>query len=1124
MCSTSADLADAIVHRWLIPDQSDTSRGRFIIIQGMYHLQCGSWSVALDLLSEGASIAQNGHDHLWHGKAFECLLLSMLLLSWSGLQFAVPQVCRSLPNRSGIFQTAASSTVGDPQKVLARLMPPMVETILELYAKVSNLDLGGSLQDVLRESRVRNVNILVSVKRNGAVLNRDCLDQLIVGYYGTQRDPSPSGGEPVATSKAGLANILIETLQASQSSNNLTHSTSILVAVASSLSLLGLDRKHAFYLKQLMQQFVFKLIEARKIGASEAGIHPAAGLPPVSHALQGSIPEMMLGMRTMLSIAAGAYGVPLSTIPSTKDVILANIQDIHEKVRLWAAEHSSGDLLLKLEMLRTCIAVCEALPDVPAGLYLTSNLLRAVKQVVTMTKHPSPNPPLISAEEQSRLLDSIKRGVLAASRLGAPGCCAEYWDDFLVREIRVFDRDDSSKLIPHKPSDLSIRGRGLTETIRDPFIYNPFSKPKSAAAAPVLVAGELATFAVALQNPLEVEVEIEDIALVTKGCGFVPSHHSIVLGPLSIQIFTLSGTPTENGDLEVVGCRARIRNCYDQEFLIFEEEWKLPLNIKQNAVSKARFRTSRTADGGEDIQVNLPIATSVRLKVISAQPRITVKSTTLGSSAIMLLEGECRVFELNLVNESPDVPADFILAAAEDSVGSRLQEALLNKDLSPAEQYEIQTQLSTTPAVDVRKKGPDESAKALGPGETISYQVTIVGRPGLVNATVQADYAYIGAPSAEVKGTFYTRQVRFPISVTVNGSVEIPRCNILPVHSDFAWTSGATSNGVHDEATDVHARSSHVSQLSQWLRTRPDAGDYCMLLLDLRNVWPQPLSIDIQARNAKSGLSSTEASWEDAYTILETLQPGHVTRAVLLIPRLFIEDPHAQIPNLETQKQFVVTASKMSAEAEAASREAFWYREELLKCLRGTWREEISGRHGEIDLRKGIRLSPRMVDVLKVDHVDFEYILEPCDEGANDIEGGASAAVKPIGRSHFTLKPETFATLSVKVHNHSPDTLPLLLRLQPALRHQPHNIALDLSRRFAWSGVLQRALHPAIEPGGTCVAELGIIALVQGEYEITASVEEVKARRLPSTAKAGAASERRIWHARTPCLIDAVEK
>ncbi|KIV77034.1 hypothetical protein PV11_08872 [Exophiala sideris] len=1091
--------------------RSDTSIGRFNIIRGMFQMQSGLWSDAMTSLSEGASIAGDGRDHLWHGKALESLLICMILLSWSDLPFTIPPICRSLPNRRDVLQAGSSRNTVELRKTLAQLLPPMVESILELYARVSNLDLGGSLQDILRESRVRLVNLLVCVKGNGGILSKHCLDIIVLGHVADPGEADALDGEPVATSRAGLANILIDTLQASQSSNDIGHYTSILVAVSSSLSTLGLDRKHAFYLKLLMQQFVSKLIEARKVGASEVGVHPAAGLPPVTTA-KGVLPEMMHGTRVILSLAAAAYGSPLPAVPPPPETILADMNGVQDNLRIWASEHASGDVFLKLEMLRACVSVCEALPDVPAGLYFSSHILRGAKQAVTMPiQQPGTAVPLITADEQARLIESMKRAVSAASRLGAQGYRGAYWDDFLVRDIVVFERDSFAKLIAHKPSDLSKRGTGLAETIRDPFIFNPFSTVKSVVAAPVLVADEKASFAVLLQNPLEIDVEIEQIQVITKGCGFVPSQHSVVLGPFSMQTFTLSGTPTESGDLEIIGCRASIRDCYTQEFFIFYEDWQLPSPPKQNAVSKRKLRTNRLTFSDEndskpnELDLKTPVSTSLKLKVIDPQPRLTIKLKTTQSSSIMLLEGERRVFEVDLVNESSTVAADFVLVTTEDSVTTRLQEALTNKDLNPADMYEFQNQLAASPAIDVHDQDRPKSDSVLSPGAAVGYKVAVVGRPGLVNAAVLADYAYLGSPSTDVKGTFYTRQVRFPIAVTVNGSIEIPRCNILPIHSDFVW------NPDHNGHTET--RDSDDSHLSHWLRMRPNAGDYCMLSLDLRNVWPQPLSINIQARKP------AEDVWDDAFSVHETLQPGHVTRVVLLIPRLFVQNPYKSIPNLDTQKQFVVTTSKFSAEAEAASRESFWYREELLKCLRGTWKEATSDRHGEIDLRKGIRLSPRMIDALKIDHVEIEYSLAPVED--------AGEAVKQIGRSHFVVKTEVFATLSIKIRNHTEDTLGLILRLQPALRHQPHNIALDLSRRFAWSGVLQRALHPAIEPGGVFVADLGIIALVQGDYEVNASVEEIKGRRTQATSKSadavGANSGRRIWHARSPCLIDAVE-
>jgi hypothetical protein len=1066
----------------------------------------------MESISEGATSAIDNQDHLWHGKAMESLLLCMVLLSWSNMAYTVPQICRSLPNRSGLFGSSVTSTAEGSLKTLAQLIPPLTETILELYAKVSNLDLGGSLQDLLREARVRHVNLLVLIKSAGSVMNKHTLDRIVLGV-GPESSTPELVGEHIVVSKAGLANILLEALHTSQASNNSSHCTSVLVAVSASLSLLGLGRKSAFYMKQLMQNLAPKLIEARKVGASEVGVHPSAGLPPLGSALQGILPEMVSGSRTMLSLAAGAYGVPLSEIPQTHGRVSASSEGVHERLTTWAAEHSSGDALLKVEMLRTCVVVAEALPDIPAELHLVSNILRLAKQTITMPTLSRPKVPLISTEEQNRLMDSMKRAVSAATRLGTDGCKALYWDDFLVRNVQVYEQDSFAKLISHAPKDLSIRSNGVTDTVRDPFIYNPFGKNKSTASAPVLVAGETATFAVVLQNPLEVEIEIDEICLTTEGATFLPSMHSVVLGPLSLQTFSLNGTPTDSGHLEITGCRATIRNCYQQDFLVFHEEWKMPSDLKQKAGGKGRVTKRQSQD--EDISsvsVKPPIASRLKLKVIDAQPRLAVKSTTLDHSSIMLLEGESRNFILNLTNESTDVAADLVVTTTDDSVTARLQDTLLNKDLLPAEVYEIQHQLAYRPSISIKEHPNPVVKRVLQPGHNADYTVSIDGRPGLVSATIQADYAYLGSSSSQVKGTFYTRQVRMPIAVTVNGSVDIPRCNVTPVHSDFGWKAN-TENQRDSQNTDT-------SKLASYLNHREDVTDYCMLSLDMRNVWPRPLSIEIKAKRSQD----TE-SWDGAYAVHETLQPGQVTRVVLLVPRLFIRDPYAPIPNLDMQKQFVVSKSNLSMEAETASRESFWYREKLLECLCGTWTEDSTGRHGEIDLRKGIRLGPRMVDVLKMDHVDISYTIVPNDATSNKPSTDRGEMVEQVGKSHFIVRTESFATLKVHVHNRTQDTLRLILRLQPTLRHQPHNIALDLAKLFAWTGVLQRALHPSIPPDGTCEAELGIIALVQGKYDISASVEEIKGRRKNTATKladaGGHGGERRIWHARTPCMIDA---
>ena len=40
-----------------------------------------------------------------------------------------------------------------------------------------------------------------------------------------------------------------------------------------------------------------------------------------------------------------------------------------------------------------------------------------------------------------------------------------------------------------------------------------------------------------------------------------------------------------------------------------------------------------------------------------------------------------------------------------------------------------------------------------------------------------------------------------------------------------------------------------------------------------------------------------------------------------------------------SDRQYVVSSSKLSPEAERSQRELFWYREELFKVVHGRWRE-----------------------------------------------------------------------------------------------------------------------------------------------------------------------------------------
>jgi len=359
-----------------------------------------------------------------------------------------------------------------------------------------------------------------------------------------------------------------------------------------------------------------------------------------------------------------------------------------------------------------------------------------------------------------------------------------------------------------------------------------------------------------------------------------------------------------------------------------------------------------------------------------------------------------------------------------------------------------------------------------------------LGRPGLTSAFVQIDYAHMGVPAEEYQENFHTRQVTLPVTVTVNASVELARMDILPLTGSIPRSLWAKN----EENTDLIS---------------PD--DYCLLVLDLRNAWPSHLQIHLDVN--------------DGTTIDEEILPGNTSRVIFPIKRIFLENPAEAIPALDPsrQRQFVVSTGRISAESERAGREAFWYREEILKMLRGSWRTKSGpSRKGEIELR-AIRLSQRMIEAVKVDDVGIEI-------SVHDASGVAS----------HELLSDTFAEVKIRITNRSPEPILPLIRIQPSVRNQTHSISLDLSKKFVWNGTLQQSL-PKLAGRESTEVVVGLTTLCRGEFEISASVEEARllggkvddaegGKRQRANTKnimdaLLGARERRIWCCREPCLV-----
>ncbi|KAK4695710.1 trafficking protein particle complex subunit 9, partial [Lecanoromycetidae sp. Uapishka_2] len=925
-------------------------------------------------------------------------------------------------------------------------------------------------------------------------------------------------------------------------------------AIASVLSELGYHRKKALVLKELTAGLLPALVQARKDGAAEMGVHPAASLATLNATVRAipvesasaSREDSEEGVQHLLWLVCQGYGItsqksiigpvpnPATTMETKADdsstfVTSHTAEEIVARVLKQASSKVRGSQDLKIDILRSCISLCEALPDLGGALRYSAQLLWIGGSGIAPGPDSSDGLPEIPIEEQVRLANNISRTLSAARQLGLSHPEADYWDDFLVRGIDSVDNSPSRRMLSHAISELEIAETIEAKKEKNPFIYNPFLKAKPPITTePLLIAREEALFRVTMQNLYDFDVVIEYVKLDSDGVTFESSPQATSVGPYRTQSILLSGTPQAAGSLSIVGCTAKVRGCRERSFPIFREPWSLKPDVKgrhlqlevqaqpaSNASELSKGKGRRTPLG--------PVASTLALNVLDAQPNIVVKSISVPQSALMLLQGEMKTFKVTLQNTSHTVPVDLLLVAFDDSTISRRQSALTSKELSTLELYELELESAHKPSFRWLRDTSDVDFE-IRPGGKTHIEIEVLGKPGLSYGTVQVDYCHLGVSRKDVKDRFYTRQLVIPLTVTVHACIDLIRNEFVTLNGgllppkrlaqpqDGAESSDSVpTNPTLNGATllEDHLQSL-LDRTSSFSRSRP----YCLLLLDFRNSWANTITITVS-------LSDSTVS-QQPYTHIQTINPGTTQRIVLPIPRVYLSNIHAPIPSLNpaNRRQFVVTATKSSPEAERAMREAFWYRESLLSRLNATWEDKETGRSGNIELR-GLQLTPHMLSAFKLEDLDISFSINSAEP---------NATVEQTSPSTYTTPTTLFLTLVTTLHNRSATPIRPLLRLQPTLANQPPNVALDLTRKLLVNGVLQRAL-PTLEPGETREVETGFIVLCSGVYEWGAIVEEVSAgKERNENERARAATGemdmdllgergRRIWHAEEVCTV-----
>ncbi|KAL8740085.1 MAG: hypothetical protein Q9190_007173, partial [Brigantiaea leucoxantha] len=1057
----------------------------------------------------------------------------------------------SMPDLSTLASSSSNRDVS--LQSLATLIPELVNNILNLYARAWTFSEEKLPQLAFSESGIRFSKLLVPVERSNGKISDNVLSNIVLNAA-FQRLEARSGQGTTFPTKVEITAFLFRAFPNSWSDASMTTAdrTVVLAGIASVLSELGYHRKKAFVLKELLSGLLPALVQARKSGAAELGVHPAASLASLDAALGGrrsqtlEVPlgELEAGLLELLSLICNSYGIVITTVSDvhsdqepTESVKSATSFDSVEAVVDRTVQQASckytSSFEIKMEVLQMCINLCEALPDLGGILRFSSELLRICGSGIAPGSESSDGAPALSVDDQVRLVNKISRTVSAAKQLGLGHLEAEYWDEFLIRSVEVAGQSPSKVPRAHAKRELEVVAQIATETKKDPFLYNPFLQTSTKTTLPLLVAEEEAGFLVTVQNLYEFELEIESVELQSEGVSFASVSQDFVIGPYRTQTTLLMGTPSSAGALKITGCVAKIKGCRKRRFPAFEKAWALQPDVKlKHAAKRLEAASEASADKKRPSKVAAgPVPFSLSVDVIGVQPQVTVKAVSLPQSALMLLEGEVRKFTITLHNASRTVTADLLLLSFDDSTSAQLQAAMANKDLSATDLYELELALSKKP---LRwRRGEEDADPAIAPGQDIVLEIEVVGKPGLSSGTIHVDYGHIGGPRSSIQGRFYTRQVSIPLTITVNASLDLTRTDLLPFTRTFAWQnqqrlqsqrksqqtlsekspspatkhrpSSSPSSHRHSTHNVSRLHENRFQALLQRIGIAPNAEtQHCLLLLDCRNSWPTPLTISIQIRslsqlspspspssnnspnsNSNSDGSSTHITadpWKRAYTIRETIQPGHTSRLVLLLPRIRLQrNPYAPIPNLDPKgkRQFVVSSSsstsKGTLESQMQARESFWFREEILKLMQATWTEERTGRKGEVNLRN-VRLSSRMVNAVRLLDIDIRMTVSASPPSSSPPTSADSdpqtnhphlPPIQQLSPSTYLLNsPPSLLEVTTTITNHSLHPIHPLVRLQPRLAGpHPHNVALDLGRKFLVQGVLQQAM-PVLEPMG----------------------------------------------------------
>lgn len=700
---------------------------------------------------------------------------------------------------------------------------------------------------------------------------------------------------------------------------------------------------------------------------------------------------------------------------------------------------------LKVGVIREAVAVAEALPDYLAVARICLSALKTMHSI-------------LATADQCHLYQTASRALSILKRRGK-ATTIEWWAGHLVVSMALLPLPSQRLPIERPMSFLNSEKNPLTARVTNTFLYNPRESVNVRDKA-TLVEGEVAELVVTLHNPFVFDLELQSVSLITSGVTFdCDPVSSIIIRPKSFYNIPVIGIPKEPGDLVMKGCTIQAPNGAPQELL-------LPVSTESDGggqlrrQSMARNEGERTKYAGlqallwergeKRLSATAPPSKSepryLECVVVPQQPMLRVRRTSLTHGALMLYDGEKSSIRLTLENVS-HLPIDFFKLSFEDSTISSAKEALSEGELDIFETHEIEYDLVHRKAFSWQH---DNDIKLINPGGRFALSVTCLGKVGCTGGAVHVLYAHVHRQGKDqtdaIQHAFYARELTYPLTVTVYQMFECYDMTIMPVDAIDSLCSRASMPIIG------------VDDFHKW----------CLFSIEVRNTYGLPF--EVAFTRSQDGIEDETDS--------SVVPPGCTSRIILPVRRLRLSDDVISQPiPILTDRQLVITESHLSKEEEQARREAFWYREELLKIIHARWKEITSGRFGDLSLRQQ-PMTPHMLNAFKADrvYVDMSFI-HP---------GPEPASSAPLQRSlgTYVAPPNTIVNLRVQLTNTGPSRLAMAVTLLPSSEE-----------KILFEGVLTNIPVGTVEGGQSKAIEIPLCFLCSGKFEIGAEARILGARR-----------------------------